>query len=179
MSQIPQEPQPKGKQPATQRRWLWVLVVIVVIFLLSQCMGGGDEKPATTPAPAPAPTTTKAPPTQPPTTTEPPKGTAPTGDEVGAYVAKKFGGDTPDAACLAGTSWLCNIERVEVHNDSQLQIHLSKAEIDPDRIARNWYINLEPTLMTSSKDSPMPKISYVQVTSNAADTGSFMKGRDQ
>lgn len=165
----------RSKKRIEQRWWFWAIIAALPLVTLSTCVNAftiaSNTPPVTrvTPTPSetpmPAAEETPAPepaqePTQAPTTPDPaPTQQDPTGDQIAAYLAQATGHPTLDATCASGIRWACNIETFTPRG-STLEVRVTKLENpDGDAVARAIY-----NFLTLTSDSPMPDVSYVQIT---------------
>lgn len=154
-----------------------ILAGALLIGSLSWLGSQGPTPQATTPTTAAttAPATTAPPPTPEPTqapepeptpepspepTRAPTRAEGPTGDEIATYLANAATGSPAlDATCAQGVRWACNIETITPRG-STLEVRVTKLENpDGDAVARAIY-----NFLTLTSDSPMPDVSYVQIT---------------
>ena len=159
---------PPKKRGGCGKVLLIALAVIVGLGLLGLLFGGGDDA-ATDEPPAPEPTPAA-------TESEPeaePEG--PTPEDIEAFVAEATGsgGTTYMDACTDGVggTWMCDVEYAEpIGSTLEVRVRaISPNGPDGDRIARNFY-----NLLTMSEGSPMPDVSFVQVTTaQEGEVGSY------
>ena len=170
------QPQPDPKKKKGLGKWFALAGAFIVVAAIASNIGGGDDDTSDA-APPPAVSSSVA--AEKPAEDKPkgkpkadkpkdkPKG--PSSEAIIKHVTAGYAG--MDEACIAGVTWLCDVEDVEVHGTSTLTIKyrtLSTAGDDGKTVARKWF-----TMIALSDGGPMPDLNLVQVVNYNGKGGSY------
>lgn len=163
--------QPAKPKPWYLRWWAIAAAALIVISGIAAAIDGGTNDTSAPPPDTTQATTDHNEPADTPdnTPTPTPQPDLPTPEDIASHVAAGY--KSTDDACINGITWLCNVETITVHNETQLQIEyrtLNDANAEPDKIARNWY-----NFLAIGNDPLMPDLNLVQVTANDGGSGSY------